>query len=247
MILMPPVRSERMSLANFIESPNLDEHFKVAVFIFTDGTAESLLSRIHDSALKNVPEAGNLLGDQWNGALRNLTGSFETRLVYDMLTGNTKSGMFYVAVSGNQLGNFDLMYDPTGHEQIFAGKLMYRDNRTYFDTWTSFVSRSSRNTPASAQTTSLTSRTRAEKACARSANTGSSASSCPYSFIDDPQPAALTAIRSTPVRSKLAMVRRADSRASSSRPAWSASAPQHSWSAGATTSQPSADRTLMVA
>ena len=150
-ILMPPVRSERMSLANFTESPNLDEHFKVAVFIFTDGTAESLLSRIHDSALKNVPEVGNLLGDQWNGALRNLTGSFETRLVYDMLTGNAKSGMFYIAVSGNQLGNFDLMYDPTGHEQIFAGKLMYRDNRTYFDTWTSFASRSSRNTPGSVQ------------------------------------------------------------------------------------------------
>jgi len=143
-ILMPPVRSERMSLANFTESPNLDEHFKAAVFIFTDGTAENLLSRIHDSALKNVPEVGNLLVDQWNGILRNLTGSFETRLVYDMLSGERKSGIFYIAVSGNQLGNFDLLYDPTGHEQIFAGKLNYRDNRTYFDTWTSFASRSSR-------------------------------------------------------------------------------------------------------
>ncbi len=144
-ILMPPVRSERMSLANFTESPNLDEHFKAAVFIFTDGTAENLLSRIHDSALKNVPEVGNLLVDQWNGILANLVSSFETRLVYDMLSGIRKSGLFYMAVSGNQLGNFDLLYDPTGHEQIFAGKLNYRDNRTYFDTWTSFPSRSSRN------------------------------------------------------------------------------------------------------
>jgi hypothetical protein len=144
-ILMPPVRSERMSLANFTESPNLDEHFKAAVFIFTDGTAENLLSRIHDSALKNVPEAGNLLGDQWNGILRNLTGSFETRLVYDMLAGDRKAGLFYIAISGNQLGNFDLLYDPAGHEQIVAGKLAYRDNHTYFDTWTSFAARSSRN------------------------------------------------------------------------------------------------------
>jgi hypothetical protein len=148
-ILMPPVRSERMSLANFTESPNLDEHLKAAVFIFTDGTGENLLARIHDSALKNVPEVGNLLGDQWNGTLRNLTSSFETRLVYDMLAGDRKSGLFYIAVSGNQLGNFDILYDPTGHEQIFAGKLVYRNNRTYFDTWTSFASRSSRNTVAS--------------------------------------------------------------------------------------------------
>jgi hypothetical protein len=63
-ILMPPVRSERMSLASFTESPNLDEHLKAAVFIFTDGTGENLLARIHDSALKNVPEVGNLLGDR---------------------------------------------------------------------------------------------------------------------------------------------------------------------------------------
>jgi Peptidase family M1 domain len=144
-ILMPPVRSERMSLAHFTESPNLDEHFKAAVFIFTDGTAENLLARIHDSALKNMPEVGNLLVDQWTPTLHNLTGSFETRLVHDLLSPARKSGLFYAAVSGNQLGNFDLLYDPTGHEQIFAGKLAYRDNRTFFDTWTSFASRSSRN------------------------------------------------------------------------------------------------------
>ena len=70
----------------------------------------------------------------------------------------------------------------------------------------------------------------------------------PYSFIDDPQPAALTAMRSTPARSKASMVRRAKARASS-QPARHAarSAPQQPWPAGATTSQPSAASTLTVA
>ena len=97
------------------------------------------------------------------------------------------------------------------------------------------------------ETISVTSRTRAENARARSAHAGSSASSCPYSFIDDPQPAALTAIRSTPARSNTSIVRRAKARASSSRPACSASAPQQPCSGGATTSQPSAASTLTVA
>ena len=72
------------------------------------------------------------------------------------------------------------------------------------------------------------------------AHAGSSASSSPYSFIDDPHPAALTAIRSTPLVSNTSINRRAKPRASSSRPACRASAPQHPCRAGAMTSHPSA-------
>jgi hypothetical protein len=145
-LLMPPVRSERLSLATFTESPNLEEHLTAAAFIFTDGSGEELLAQIQaNPASKKSPEAGNLLADQWNPVLRNLFDSFETRLVYDLLIGDRKSGVFYMAVSGRKLGNFDVIHDPLTREQIFAGKLAYRDNRTYFDTWASFVSRSVRN------------------------------------------------------------------------------------------------------
>ena len=34
-ILMPPDRAERASLASYIDSPNLNEHFRAAVFLFT--------------------------------------------------------------------------------------------------------------------------------------------------------------------------------------------------------------------
>src|ERR687897_869505 len=93
---------------------------------------------------------------------------------------------------------------------------------------------------------SETSRTLALKASALSAYSGSSRSRYPYSFIVEPQPAALTITLSNSRSSKVSMVLRAKSRDSSSRPAWVERAPQHPCS-GAMTSQPSAARTRTVA
>lgn len=47
-LLLPPTRSERQSLAAFTKSPNLNEHFKAATFLFTDGTGEDLLSQLQN-------------------------------------------------------------------------------------------------------------------------------------------------------------------------------------------------------
>jgi hypothetical protein len=145
-LLLPPTRGERLSLANFTGEPNLEEHFKVAAFIFTDGTGDQLLARVQaDPAPKKSPEMGGLIAEQYTSVVRNLTGSFETRLVYDLLSGARGGGLFYLAVSGSQLGNFDVLYDPTAQDQIVAGKLSYRNNRTFFDIWTSFPARSFRD------------------------------------------------------------------------------------------------------
>ncbi len=145
-LLLPPIRSERLSLATFIDAPNLDEHVSTAALLFTDGTGDDLLAQIQaNPAVKKSQEAGHIMADQFGPTLHNLCESFETRLVYDLLTGDRKAGFFYMALSGNKLGSFDILHDPLTREQIFAGKLVYRDNRTYFDTWASFPSRSVRN------------------------------------------------------------------------------------------------------
>ena len=145
-LLMPPVRSERLSLATFTDAPNLEEHLTSAILLFTDGTGDDLLAQIQaNPAAKKSPEVGHLLMDQDGSILQNLCESFETRLVSDLLLGDQKTGFFYMAVSGNKLGNFDILHDPISREQIFVGKMAYRDNRTYFDTWASFTSRSVRN------------------------------------------------------------------------------------------------------
>ena len=57
----------------------------------------------------------------------------------------------------------------------------------------------------SSTSSSVTSRTRAVNAAARAFHSGSSARSASYSFIDEPQPAALTTTRSTPATSNVAI------------------------------------------
>src|SRR5580658_8655656 len=37
-LLLPPFRGERQSLARFTQTPNLDEHFREAVLIFSEGS-----------------------------------------------------------------------------------------------------------------------------------------------------------------------------------------------------------------
>ena len=142
MLLLPPLRSERLSLANFTDSPNLDEHFKTSMLLFTDGTAADLMAHIRDAGARKAPEMGALLSDQWNGTIRNLAASFETRIVNDLLTDERKSGFFYMAVSGGKLGNFDVVYDPKSRDQVTVGQIAYRNNSTFFDVWTSFRGRS---------------------------------------------------------------------------------------------------------
>src|SRR5262249_42712262 len=41
-ILLPPDRGERSALARYIHSPNLDEHFRAAVLLFTGDEYEAL-------------------------------------------------------------------------------------------------------------------------------------------------------------------------------------------------------------
>src|SRR6516165_7858859 len=59
-IVLPPHRGERRSLASFIHSPNLDEHFRMAVLIASDSTTSDLLERARQIG-KQSGENGILL------------------------------------------------------------------------------------------------------------------------------------------------------------------------------------------
>jgi hypothetical protein len=150
-MLLPPDRAERRSLATYIDSPNLDEHFRGAVFLFTGDVYDQLKKQLTDNpANKKVPEVGVLLDEQWSSALRNLGASYQTRLTLDLLGWpGSRPGLLAGFFKGIKLGNFDVVFDPNNPEQILAGQLTTRDNSLYFDTWTSFAARSSRLHPAS--------------------------------------------------------------------------------------------------
>jgi hypothetical protein len=139
MLLIPPTRGERASLAAMTKSPNLEERFSSALMLFTDGTAEELLAEIDMRGRKPSPEEGLLLASRWNPILNNMSGSFEIRLVEDVLAGRGgRDGIFFAALSGMQSGNFDFLYDPRARRQITLGQLTNRTGRPSFDIWTHF-------------------------------------------------------------------------------------------------------------
>lgn len=142
-LLFPPSRSERMSLAKFTGSPNLNEHFRTAAFLFTDDTYAEVLRLIEEKyAGRKVPEMGALYAEKHNSLIRNLSESVELRLVKDLAEGaSPHHGFFYATFSGKRLGSFDFVLDPAVRNGIRIGQFTI-DKGPVFDTWTQFEPRS---------------------------------------------------------------------------------------------------------
>src|SRR5580658_9941249 len=115
-IVFPPDRAERRSLATFTHSPNLDDHFRDALFLFTGVEYDELQSQIaQNPGNKKMPEIGALMDEQWTPILRNLAESYETRIVLDLLGGSARPPDLLTAIFDSpKLGTFDLIYDPQG-------------------------------------------------------------------------------------------------------------------------------------
>src|SRR5262249_13677493 len=96
-------------------------------------------------------EMGLALAPGWKRVVHNLTSSFANRLVLDLLSGPRRDkALFFAAIRGKKLGNFDLICDFRSRQQITVGQIAFRNNLSFFDIWTTFPARSVRNgsTPA---------------------------------------------------------------------------------------------------
>lgn len=141
-VVMPPNRGERLSLASFTESPTLDEHFRAGLMVFSDNTGAQLeklveLDAAEHGGYRRDPEAATGLSAKWNDALRTVSDNFTVRTVQDLLSPGTP-GFFFLATAGTRLGGFDVLYDPTLPDQITVGQVHDRNQKTFFDTWTAF-------------------------------------------------------------------------------------------------------------
>lgn len=142
-LLLPPDRSERKSLAAATGAPNLDEHFSNAVFLFTDAGIHRLVGDA-----KKVPETGALMADRWNETAKNIISSFDSRMVLDLLDPHSgEKGFFEALIQGRKLGNFDVGYDPRMYEQLEVGQITSNNGKSNWQTWTSFTSRNRRGLP----------------------------------------------------------------------------------------------------
>jgi hypothetical protein len=148
-LLLPPNRSERKSLAAYTGTPNLDEHFTNAVFFFTGAQGSDILAEIRSQEdVKKSPEIGALLAEQGSPIVNNIATSFESRIVLDLLGEKESRGFFQAVIRGRKLGNFDLSYDPRLFEQFSAGQLGTRNGQSFWNTWTSFPDKSHAGKPA---------------------------------------------------------------------------------------------------
>jgi hypothetical protein len=146
-LVLPPNKGERRSLASYIGAPNLDEHIAAAVMVFSDDTYDRLSDQIRKNPFdRKAPEMGAALAENWALVARNIASSFQTRLLLDILSGESRRpGFFAASMNGLKLGNFDLYYDRRAQEQIAVGKLNTSHDLLFFDVWTSFTARSFRN------------------------------------------------------------------------------------------------------
>lgn len=145
-LLLPPTRNERLSLATATKSPNLDEHFRAALLMSSSGLVDELWTQIQQGAsVRRVPEAATLLTTRWDPVLRNISSSFEVRMVRDLLSPERdRRGLVYLGVEGKTLGSFDVVVDPLAREQVIAGHFGESTGTRRFEVWTSFVAASNR-------------------------------------------------------------------------------------------------------
>lgn len=148
-LLIPPTRGERGSLARFSGSPNLESRFDNMMMLFTDGTAAELMQQIEASpgGVKPALELGLVLKQRYEGALRNVAQSMELRLVQDLLAGRPADrSLFYGILSGtsSEIGNVDLLVDGRDHARVVLGQFVTRDTGRFFDIWCSFTGKSRR-------------------------------------------------------------------------------------------------------
>lgn len=139
-LLLPPNASERSSLASFTHSPNLDEHFHSAVFMFSDRTKEEVLHRLGEAPNRISPDQVSQFAESADPVLRSAVSLVELPLIESLLDKHPESdGFFYAFIAGSQLGTFELAYRPIEFEPITVGQLAASgSDPNRFRLWSSF-------------------------------------------------------------------------------------------------------------
>jgi hypothetical protein len=145
-LLTPPNKVERASLALFTGTAILEEHFVTAYFRFDDTTFDDLRPYLRPS--ERAPE---FIAER-NETARHLADSDALRLFMSFSsllpltstptanpTPPRKDTFFHALVQGRQLGAFDLYYDSASPEPVWAGQSKTSAGVIYYDTWVSFA------------------------------------------------------------------------------------------------------------
>jgi hypothetical protein len=145
--LRPPNRIERASLALFTGMAMLEEQFTSGYLRFNDDTAAAL-----KPFLTPAPERTELI-KEWGDTSRVLAESDALRLLLDFshflpTAGGTHDAteltrkfpsLLHAHLLGKRLGGFEVFWDASAAEPLWAGQPRVKDDLLFFDVWTSFL------------------------------------------------------------------------------------------------------------
>ncbi|MGH9713221.1 MAG: M1 family aminopeptidase [Candidatus Acidiferrales bacterium] len=143
--LNPPLEAERRSLKLLTKSNEMLEHFKSAIFRFTDGTEEEIEAKGSVPAQPVAGPASEMLADLRNTLRKNIQYNLDARILEDVL--NSQPGYFFCAfIKGEKYSGKEVyVMDPHGIPGDFIGMDVAPEEvafYTYDDrkngTWASF-------------------------------------------------------------------------------------------------------------
>ncbi len=140
-LLVPPTRVEKESLARFIHAPILEEQFGAAVLRFTDETAKELLA-VAQKPEPDDPERPAEFPQIWNSSPRVLALEDSPRIFEDLL-GDATMPFFHARLEGNALKWFDVIDDERSPEAVTVVVARRNSDGVFADCWCAFQSKTS--------------------------------------------------------------------------------------------------------
>ncbi len=140
-LLLPPNRAERTSLALFTGSAVLEQHFRSAYFRFSD---DQLAAELR-SGFRGHPEDAEGFISRWQESVRLLARGDALPILQAMTsTPETAPRFLHLRIGETAVGIVDVFFDTSAAEQINVAQSSVINNVSFFDIWTSFPMRSVR-------------------------------------------------------------------------------------------------------
>jgi len=142
-LVVPPDAAERQSLSLFTKAAVLEEHFATAYLRFNDNTVDEL-----QPFLRSAEDPASFLA-KWADSSRRLADTDALRLLMSLsrflpsaagspAPADPADRFLHARLQGVTLGIFDLGYDSTLTESVWAGQVNPVDSLTFYDQWLSF-------------------------------------------------------------------------------------------------------------
>jgi len=139
-LMIPPGRAERTSLALFTGSAVLEQRFTTAYFRFVD-------DRLVDELRAGFRPAENpqQFIERWAQPVRDLARADGLSILQALTnTSDSSSRFLHVRVGGTAFGTFDLYLNPNAQEQVSVAQASLDRDTVYYNVWSSFPMRSLR-------------------------------------------------------------------------------------------------------